>query len=626
MCGLTGFYSKNHNNREQILERMMKTIVHRGPDDSGTAHIDDISLGHLRLSIIDLQYGKQPMTSHNDRYTVIFNGEIYNYIELRQRLGAAGHPMKTHSDTEVLLYMYIEFGKEMLNRLNGMFAFVIYDNVEKEMFIARDHFGIKPFYYFSNENSFIFGSEVKAILEHPNVSAKVNEKALHEYLTFQMVLNSDTLFKGIHKLEPATYMVLKEGRIIEKKTYWQPDYTIDDTNSEDRYTDELLVLLESSLSLQIRSDVPIGTHLSGGLDSSIVSTLASKNYFGDIKTFSGSFRESEIYDETRYARIVSDSIHSEHFEIYPTAKDFTDSFEKLVWHMDEPAAGPGLFPQYMVSKLAAEQVKVVLGGQGGDEIFGGYARYAVAYLEQCIKGAIFETQEEGEYVVTLSSIIPNMPVMREYLPMMKSQFSSGMFDAMDKRYFRLINRSLNLHQLYDSEFLTQRSEDEIFEKFASIFNYPETPSYFNKMTHYDMKTLLPALLHVEDRVSMAVSLESRVPLLDKRIIELSAKMPPTMKFAGGKTKAILLEAVKNILPKEIVNRKDKMGFPTPFNEWLAGPLQDYAMDILTGKTAKERGMFDVGKIEKQMKTSSKFGRDLWGALNIEMWFRKFIDK
>jgi len=361
------------------------------------------------------------------------------------------------------------------------------------------------------------------------------------------------------------------------------------------------------------------------LDSSIVSTLTSRHKEGVFKTFTGGFKDDKIYDETDYAKIVSNKIGSKHYEVFPTAIDFSNTFENLIYHMDEPAAGPGIFPQYMVSKLASEQVKVVLGGQGGDEIFGGYARYAVAYLEQCLKGSIFETQEEGQHVVTLSSIIPHMALLKQYTPMIKNQFKDGMFEPMDQRYFRLVDKSPSLNTIYNQEFLQKRKEEQLFSKFSGIFNQPNTTSYFNKMTYYDMKTLLPSLLHVEDRVSMAVSLESRVPLLDIRIVELAAKMPPTLKFAGGKTKYMLLKAVQNSLPKEIVERKDKMGFPTPFNEWMAGPLREYGLDILTGKTAKERGLFNTEMIEKQFQPGNKFGRSLWGALNIETWFRQFID-
>jgi asparagine synthase (glutamine-hydrolysing) len=440
------------------------------------------------------------------------------------------------------------------------------------------------------------------------------------------VLKKHTLFKNIIKLEPATYLIVKDGSIVEKKEYWNLDYSIDESKTEKQFSEELRYLIEDASALQLRSDVPVGAYLSGGIDSSAVSIFAAKHYDGQLKTFTGAFRESEIYDETRYAKIISKHINSEYLETYPGSNEFLDSIEKLVYHMDEPAAGPGLFPQYMVSKLASEHVKVVLGGQGGDEIFGGYARYAVAYLEQCLKGAIFETQEEGKHVVTLSTLIKNLPLLKQYIPMIKSQFKSGMFDSMDKRYFRLINRSKDLHSLYSSEFLAQNSDEALYEKFLQIFNKPDTPSYFNKMTYFDIKTLLPALLQVEDRVSMAVSLESRVPLLDNRIADLTASIPPPIKFADGKTKHIFIEAIRDVIPDAIVNRKDKMGFPVPINEWLQGPLKGYIFDIFNSQAAKSRGLYNVDSLLEQIDKEGKFTRNLWGALNIELWHRQFIDQ
>ena len=625
MCGIAGFNRPLGGNGDDLMGRVMEVMHHRGPDDRNKWQGRDFVFGHVRLSIIDISNGKQPMRSQDGRYTLTFNGEIYNYLELRQQLVSRGIQLRTYSDTEVLLEMYILFGKKMLDHLNGMFAFAIHDAEDGSVFLARDHFGIKPLYYYAQGGLFAFGSEIKALLQHPEIAAESDQTAMHEYLTFQFVLHDRTLFKKIRKLEPASYMLVRNGELIEKEVYWQPDYHINEDQSEEQFADELLVLLESSLSIQTRSDVPIGAYLSGGLDSSIVATLASKNYFGDFKTFTGSFHEGAEYDESRYARLVSQSTGSSHYEVYPGAQDFLDSFEKLVYHMDEPAGGPGLFPQYMVSKMASEHVKVVLGGQGGDEIFGGYTRYAVAYLEQCLKGSIFETQEEGKHVVTLSSIIPNMSQLKAYTPLMRQLFSDGLFGDMDGRYFRLVDRSPKLNRLYDDGLLSARDEERIFHYFSTIFNHPDTPSYFNKMTYFDSKTLLPALLQVEDRVSMAVSIESRVPLLDKRIIELASSMPPTMKFAGGKTKAMLLKAVKNILPKEIIDRKDKMGFPTPFNHWLNGPLREYMLDIFNSQAAKERGIYKPGAIEAQITESGSFSRDLWGALNLEVWHRSFID-
>jgi len=628
MCGIVGFVDQHTDyNKEEVLRQMMASVKHRGPDDEGVFlnKENSTAFGHVRLSIIDLASGQQPMRSADDRYTIVFNGEIYNYIELKKDLEKKGHTFRTSSDTEVLIALYQEYGKTMVDYLNGMFAFAIYDKAEDLVFIARDHLGIKPLYYFSNASFFAFASEIKALFKHPKISAEPNAALLHEYLTFQFILGKETLYERIHKIEPGNYAIIKHGQIQEIEQYWHISYKINESKSESDFQEEILEILEHSASIQIRSDVPLGAFLSGGIDSSLVSTLASKYYDGKLKTFTGGFKIAPEYDESHFARMVSDSIKSDHFEAFPESQDFIDTFEKLVYHMDEPAAGPGLFPQYMVSKLASEHVKVVLGGQGGDEIFGGYARYSVAYLEQCLKGAIFESQEEGQHVVTLSSIVESLPMLKQYFPMIRNQFKKGLFGEMDDRYFRLINRAPNLGNYYSDDLLQSRDEESIKNKFASIFNRPDSPSYFNKMTYFDMKTLLPALFHVEDRVSMSVSLESRVPLCDYRLVQLAASIPPTMKYSGGKTKYMLIQAIKGLLPEPIEKRKDKMGFPTPLNEWTNGPLRDYVLDILKSQKARERGLYKVEKIEKQILESPKFSRDLWGLLNVEMWHRTFID-
>jgi len=629
MCGIVGFQREieEGTEREKSIRQMMAAIKHRGPDDEGIFLAKNTTLGHVRLAIIDIAHGQQPMTILEGRYTIAFNGEIYNYIELRQYLVKKGYKLLTHSDTEVLLYLYVEYGKKMVDYLNGMFAFCIYDKKEELLFLARDHFGIKPLYYLEGKEEFIFGSEIKSILKYPGVQAIPNQTAIHEYLSFQFIPGRNTLFKNIYKLEPAEYLFVKKGKISERKHYWNLNYDkINSSKSEDHYAEELLVLLNNSASIQTRSDVEVGAYLSGGLDSSIIATLASKNYPGSLKTFSGGFKESNEYDETRYAKIVSKNINSTHYTIFPTHHDFLNHFERLVYMMDEPAAGPGIFPQYMVAQLASKHVKVVLGGQGGDEIFGGYSRYFVAYLEQCLKGAIYESQEEGQHVVTLQSIIGNLPQMKQYTNMIRTQFASGLFDSMDKRYFRLIDRSVTSNIIYQTEFLSQKNNEKIFDTFSQIFNSSGSSSYFNKMTYFDIKTLLPALLQVEDRVSMAMSIESRVPFLDKRIVELACNMSPVMKFANGKGKHMLRKAVQNILPKEIMNRKDKMGFPTPFNEWIKGPLKEYTLDIFNSVKSRQRNIFNFSGIENELANESQFGRNLWGALNLEIWFQHYIDK
>ena len=633
MCGITGYYCKKTSHNKSILSRMMNKMVHRGPDDEGS-YIDKehhIALGHRRLSIIDIEGGKQPFISLDKNYILTYNGEIYNYIELRQLLISKGYIFKTYSDTEVLLNMYIEFGSEMLNMLNGIFAFAVYNKIDKTLFLARDHFGVKPLYYFNKNNFFAFSSEIKSLKMHPEISFLKNQNKINEYIVLQMTMGKETLYDSIRKLEPASYIILKEGEIIKNENYWDLNYQMNKDKTEEEFASELMLLIQNSTSLQLRADVPVGTYLSGGTDSSIISVLAAQNYPSRIKTFSGAFKLSKKllsqgylasdYDETYYAKIISQKIKSEHYEIFPTYKDFISNFEKLTYLMDEPSAGPGLFSQYMVSKLASEKVKVVLGGHGGDELFGGYARYGIAYLEECIKGAIYDTQKNNEYIVTLDSMIKNLPMLKQYVPLLKRQFSSGLFDSMDKRYFRLINRSHKLSELYNKDFLSSIDMNKIFDQFRSIFNKPGSTSYFNKMSYFDTKVLLPSLLQVEDRVSMGVSIESRVPLLDKKVGELAASIPPNMKFAKGKLKYMLLKSADKILPKEITKRKDKMGFTTPLNEWFKGPLKEYIMDILLSNESRQRNMYRVDKIESQLKIDGRFNRDLWGLLNIELWQR-----
>lgn len=621
MCGIVGYNCQQTASKKEILFDMMQTIEHRGPDGRGTwfSEANDYAIGHLRLSIIDINGGKQPFISEDQNYILTFNGEIYNYIELRQLLSQKGFTFSTYSDTEVLLKMYIAFGEKMLNKLSGMFAISIYDKTRKELFLARDHFGIKPLYYFQSDDFFAYASEIKALIKHPKVPIKKNHEKIREYVAFQMILNDETLYEGINKLEPATFIKIKSGKIVEKYQYWDLDYTIDESKTQEQFTSELLLLLQNSVLQQVRSDVPVGSYLSGGIDSSIISILTAKNYSNNIKTFTGGFKDSPNYDETHYARLVSDKINSDHFEIFPTANDFSDSIQQIIHFMDEPSAGPGVFPQFMVSSLASKHVKVILGGQGGDELFGGYARYSVAYLEECIKGAILENSSEDKHVVTLKSMIDNLPLLKQYLPMIKRQFSSGLFDSMDFRYFKLFHRTHDLDLVYEKDFIESIDMKKIFDEFSKIFNHPKTTSYFNKMTYFDMKTHLPALLQVEDRSSMSSSLESRVPFLDRRVAELLASIPPTMKFSNGKLKYLLIKAAKDILPSEIKNRKDKMGFPTPLNEWMKGSLREFVLDIMLSQEARQRKIYNLAKIEKKIDQNQKFTRDIWGALNLELW-------
>jgi len=376
----------------------------------------------------------------------------------------------------------------------------------------------------------------------------------------------------------------------------------------------------------MRSDVPVGTYLSGGIDSSLVTVMASGLVNKPLKSFSGAFNEGPEFNELEYARIAAKKANSELYEIFPTEQEFIDTLPKLIYHLDEPVAGPGLFPQYIVSKFASAHVKVILGGQGGDEIFGGYTRYLVAYLEQAIKGSIFETNEEAEHIVTLKSILPNLPTLKQYLPMLKSFWKDEVFEAMDRRYYNLINRMGSTSDFLHADFVNGRNEEKIFDKFSQHFNQHETKSYYNKMTQFDLSASLPALLQVEDRVSMSVSIESRVPLLDRRIIDLISKMPAGMKFKGGELKYLLKRTIKDIVPPEILSRKDKMGFPVPLHIWSKNKARGFIMDTLLSAKAKERNIINTKYVEQLINSEQPFSRGLWGLLSMELWFNQFIDK
>lgn len=626
MCGFVGIINKDKKTANiRILEKMASIIDYRGPDEEGVFIDGPVGFYHKRLSIIDLSTGKQPMT-HND-CTIVFNGEIYNYIELREDLKKKGHQFKTTSDTEVILHMYQEFGVDFVNDLNGMFAFIIYDKRRNKLLVAKDHFGIKPLYWYADEKKIVFGSEIKSILQHPDITAEPDSNNLYAYLTFQFILGEGTMFRNIHKVAPGHYITIDlASGAFNRVKYWEPNFKIDRYHTEEYFIVRLGEILDEAITQQLRSDVPLGSYLSGGIDSSFVTILSACKYGKQFKSFTGLFDEGPEFNEVEYAREAAKVANSQLYEVIPTEAEFIELLPKLIWHLDEPVAGPGVFPQYIVSRLASKHVKVVLGGQGGDEIFGGYARYLVAYLEQALKGAIFENNEEREHIVSLNSILPNLPFLRTYTPMLKDFMKDDLFEPMDKRYFRLINRMGSSESFLTKDFMAGYKENEMFENFSKLFNNPDTLSYYNKMTHFDMVASLPGLLQVEDRVSMAVSIESRVPLLDRRIVDLISRMPAGMKFKGGEMKYLLKKTIKDMLPRKIMNRKEKMGFPVPLHLWAKNQAKDFILDTMLSQKAKERGMINSKYIENLISNERPFGRGLWGILCLELWFQTFIDK
>ncbi len=610
----------------EALRRMLEAISHRGPDDEGTWSAPDggCFLGHKRLSIIDLATGHQPMTNEDENLWITFNGCIYNYQDLARLLGQKGHRFRTSSDTEVVIHAYEEWGPDCVARFNGMWAFAIWDCREKTLFCSRDRLGIKPFHYAWDGKRFAFASEIKGLLAAGVVEPKVNATGLRQYLTFQFCLDETTLFAGVERLRPGHNLLLRPGKAPQVSAYWDFSFEIDEEHDEAYFVDQLEALLEDAVRLRLRADVPLGAHLSGGLDSSTVVGL-SRRLLGDapIKTFTGAFREGAAYDESRYARLVAEANSTEYFETYPSAGDFAACMEKIIWHMDEPAAGPGVFPQYWVSRLAAGNVKVVLGGQGGDEIFIGYARYLLAYLEECIKGAIEDTAGRGRYVTTLETIVSSLPSLEKYVPMLKDFWAQGLFEEPARRYFRLMDRFSDARGFLAADF--PADSQRTFEEFHAVFEGRGSAALVNRMMCFDVKAHLPSLLHAEDRTSMAWGLESRVPLLDHRLVELMAAVPPVIKFRNGQLKGLLRQAARELVPAEVMNRKDKMGFPVPFSSWLKNELRDFVSDVLLDRRCRQRGLFNSAELEKALAAPRPFSRSLWGALCLELWHRKFID-
>jgi asparagine synthase (glutamine-hydrolysing) len=626
MCGFVALFNKDGAPADAaLLTAMAETIAHRGPDGDGLLVEGPYGFAHKRLAVIDPEGGRQPMTV--GPVTVVQNGEIYNYLELRHELERAGHVFRTHSDTEVLARAYLAYGPDCVRLFNGMFAFVLWDRSANRLLAARDHFGIKPLYVWDDGRRLLFASEIKALLRHPSVPAEPNMEAIQDYAVFQYVLNEDTFFRGVRKVCPAHSWLIDLGSFaVERRRYWEPDFSVDTHHTEDYFVETLRVLLEDAVALQLRSDVPVGVTLSGGIDSSLVASLAARGLGGRLKAFTGVFSEGPEFDESRYAEAVAAACGAELDIVRPGPADFIELFPKLIYHMDEPMAGPGLFPQYMVARRASGRVKVLLGGQGGDEIFGGYTRYVIAYLEQALKGAVQETNDEGEHIVSLISILPNLPALRGYVPTLRSFWAEGLFEPMDRRYFRLIDRSRGARDLFGPDFNAALDEERVFARFRAVFEHSRTLSYYNKMVQYDLTASLPALLHVEDRMTSACAVESRVPLLDRRIVDLVASMPPRLKFRGAEMKYILKRAIRDIIPPVVLARKDKMGFPVPLHIWTRNGLGDFVRDILTSTACRERGLFRTERIEQLISGEEPFGRRLWGLLNLEMWFRTFIDK
>lgn len=630
MCGIAGVLSLNGAPVADLLgrlERMGRLLAHRGPDSRGMWVSDDQTMGlaHLRLAIIDPgATGQQPMVGL-DGSVIAFNGEVYNYLELRASGSARGRAFASTSDTETILAAYELEGLDAIASLRGMFAFARWDPRAQSLVLGRDRFGVKPLYYLVAGECLYFASEIKALVPFLD-RIDTDLDALAEYLTFQYLLGEKTLFAGVRQVPPGHWLQASAHSGVSIHRYWDVSYDIDYDHTDAYFARSLRELLEDSVDVHTRADVEVGAYLSGGLDSTLIAALASRGLGSGMATFHGRFLEYQGYDESRYAAAAADAIDADLMIRDITAEDFTRDLARVIYHLDHPVAGPGSFPQFEVSGMAATRLKVVLGGQGGDEIFGGYARYLVAYLEQCLRAAIDGTSGNGTFVVTLESILPNLGVLREYQPLLQQFWAEGLFGPLDERYFRLIDRGTELRDVIAWDALDMAG---VKDRYLAIFNSTRNvrkEAYFDSMTHFEFKTLLPALLQVEDRMSMAHGLESRVPFLDHPLVEFAASVPADVKFKGGTMKRLLRHAFAEEVPREVRDRRDKMGFPVPMTEWFAGPLRPFATGILESLRDRDDPVLNGDTALASFHGSPRFSRRAWALISLEMWQQQFHDR
>jgi asparagine synthase (glutamine-hydrolysing) len=627
MCGIAGFI--NHDKDADMpsrptLERMCRVIKHRGPDDQGLTVEGPAALGMRRLSIIDLAGGHQPMSGCRRELTIVFNGEIYNYRELQHELQARGHVFKTNSDTETIVHAYEEYGNACVDHLRGMFAFAIWNANDQELFIARDRAGEKPLYYtVTPRGTLIFGSELKSLREHHEFLPQTDIEALDAYLSFGYVPDPLTIFRDVHKLPPGNYLTFKRGS-VQVKQYW--DFPYEDPQSdafdnEEECIEELRALLDESVRMRLVADVPLGAFLSGGIDSSTVVGLMARHTDRPIKTFSIGFDE-DSYDELKYARVAAQKFGTEHYEFVVTP-EICDVVDELAWHFDEPFADSSAIPTYMVSKLAREHVTVVLSGDGGDELFAGYTRYAIdrkrngfARLPRALREGLMQP---------LGRNLPHGAWGRNYV-------HNVALDPLD-RYIEDISTftRLNKSLLYTNDFTRQLNGSETAARFRRIAARSRSDSKLDPLLYLDSKTYLPGdILTKVDRMSMAVSLEARVPLLDHKLIEfVCRRIPASMKMKGLKTKHILKRAMADEVPAEILNRP-KQGFGVPIKEWINRQLRARIRETLTESRTMQRGYVEPRYVNVLLNEHERGRRDhaseLWALFMLELWHRQFIDR
>jgi asparagine synthase (glutamine-hydrolysing) len=628
MCGIFGILA-NDPNHFTHADIQLRTIAHRGPDEEGRWRGDGIYLGIRRLSIIDLAGGSQPIFNEDRSCCIVFNGELYNFLDLRPDLEARGHVFKTRSDTEVVLHAYEEWGTACLSRFNGMFAFAIWDGPRKQLFVARDRIGEKPLYYYTAPDRLVFASEIKAIVADPSIPREVNSRGLSNFLAFGHALAPDTIYRNILKLLPGHYLIAR-GEHVQTTQYWdvgdEPQLAEGERLSEAEYADRILALLDDSVRRRMIADVPVGAFLSGGVDSSAVVALMKRHATGPVKTFSLGFSIGGAYNELSDARRVATFLGTEHHELQVSHVDMIETLQNLVYYYDEPYGDAANFPLFLLSEFAVKQVKVVLAGEGGDELFGGYRRYVAD------QSARIYQKLPGTLIRRLPRLVGSIPRVRR----LKKILSTLPIPDPALRYaswLEVFTRDMQ------AELLDQALADDL-HGYDPAWQYPfyyhrplnhgAVPDHLNRIMYVDFKTwLADTYMEKVDKATMAWSLEGRLPLLDHRLVELAYQIPAKYKIRGLSTKVVLKRAVKNLLPPEVLT-KPKHGFAVPTDPWFRGPLKKYVFETLLDERTQRRGYFNPAYVEKlyRLHLDGKEVRDtaLWFLLNFELWNRRYIDQ
>jgi asparagine synthase (glutamine-hydrolysing) len=622
MCGILGFINLDRNNRadERIARRMAEAIVHRGPDDEGFYFKDNVALGMRRLSIIDLATGHQPISNEDDSVWVVFNGEIYNFLELRQRLLARGHQFRTHSDTEVIVHLYEDHGDDLVDHLNGMFAFALWDERRERLLVARDRMGEKPLYFTQTAGSFVFASELKSLVEHPSVERRVNLLALRKYLQYEFVPSPHTMIEGVHKLRPAHRLIFEKGEWRTER-YWRLSYEGERLQiGEDEAVEETRRRLREAVRLRLVSDVPLGVLLSGGIDSSSVAALACEAAEGRVKTFSIAFDEKS-FDESSYARLVANRLGTEHYERRFTEREMLDIVPEIPRLLDEPLGDGSLIPTYLLSRFTRERVTVALGGDGGDELLAGYPTYAAHRMAGYYR-ALPRFLRKG----LIEPAVARLPVSTDNLSFdfKAKRFVQGAALPAGTRHTVWMGSYTAEQQrlLLSPEVLAACPDEQVFDE-VRVFDQPNGHDVVERMmaldaTHY----LSECVLFKVDRASMAASLETRAPFLDHTLVEFLAKLPIDLKLRGFTGKYVLKRAMRGRLPQQVINRPKK-GFGMPVAKWVKGELRGFVRDAFSPERLRRRRLFNAGYVERLLDEHERGVADhrklIWTLLMFEMW-------